>query len=361
MNKLIFITILFTCSYLLSCKSGTESSNRIPEKNLTQQANITATIIFPNGKKTFSIGEKINLDLKLSDSLSIDSIVLSVNNIKTATFKKIPIEWDSKDCQTGSNNLRFTVFADTVRIFTSTTIQFLASKSPEMLTYKVVNTYPHDPKAYTQGLFFEDGYLYESTGQYGQSTLRKVELKTGKVLQQVDLPASDFGEGIVKLNNHIYQLTWEKRKGYVYNFETFQLLYEFPYSTEGWGIETDGEHLIISNGTNRLYYLHPESFTEYKILDVYDHKGQVTRLNELEYYDNKIWANVYGEDYIITICPKTGQVLEMIDFEGILSKHDRQKYNVDVLNGIAWDKVNNRLFVTGKNWPKLFEVVIVKK
>ena len=354
------ITTLIIASCILSCSNTSEPQQQGDKISSKQKTDISATAVFQDWQKIFSIGDKININFKLSESLQIDSIVLSVNNTKAATFTEMPVEWDSKDCRAGTNNLRFTLFSDTLKIYSSTAVQLLASKSPQLLTYKIVNTYPHDTKAYTQGLFFEDGYLYESTGQYGESSLRKVELETGKILRQVDMPATDFGEGIVKFKNRIYQLTWEKQRGYVYNFETFKMLYEFPYSTEGWGIETDGEHLIVSNGTNKLYYLHPENFSEIKILEVYDNNGPVVRLNELEYYDKKIWANVYGQDHIITICPETGQVLEKIDFEGILSKHDRQNHRIDVLNGIAWDKVNKRMFITGKYWPKLFEVEIVK-
>jgi glutaminyl-peptide cyclotransferase len=225
-------------------------------------------------------------------------------------------------------------------------------------TYGIVNTYPHDRDAFTQGLVFEDGFLYEGTGLYGYSTLRRVDLETGAVLQVRELPQF-FGEGITIYGDRIIQLTWQSNIGFVWNKNTFELLREFSYPTEGWGITHDGERLIMSDGTSKLYFLDPQSFEEVGRLDVFDNDGPVTRLNELEYIKGEIYANVWQTDRIARIAPETGQVVGWVDLEGLLTEEDRLEH-IDVLNGIAYDSENDRLFVTGKLWPKLFEIELVR-
>jgi glutamine cyclotransferase len=222
-------------------------------------------------------------------------------------------------------------------------------------TYKILNIYPHDQKAFTEGLVFEDGYLYEGTGIQGESTLRKVELETGKVLKIYHLPTQFFGEGVTIWDNTLIQLTWQSRIGFVYDKESFLLLREFAYPTEGWGITHDGKHLIMSDGTATLYFLNPETFEEVRRIEVRDAGGLVTYLNELEYIQGEIYANVWLTNRIAIITPETGRVVGWIDLEGLLSKEDRLQ-PVDVLNGIAYDATRDRLFVTGKYWPKLFEI-----
>jgi len=227
-------------------------------------------------------------------------------------------------------------------------------------TYKVVTSYPHDQRAFTQGLVFEDSFLYEGTGIRGQSSLRKVELESGNNLQKRTLPAQFFGEGVTIFGNTILQLTWQSRVGFVYDKDTFELLKEFTYPTEGWGLTHDEKQIIMSNGTAVLFFLDPETFQEVKRLEVYNREGPVTGLNELEYIQGEIYANVWQTDYIVRIEPKTGQVIGWIDLTGLLRPEDRD-YPVDVLNGIAYDKKNDRLFVTGKLWPRIFEIELCKK
>jgi len=224
--------------------------------------------------------------------------------------------------------------------------------------YRIVNTYPHDPRAFTQGLVFADGVLYEGTGLRGQSSLRKVDLKTGTILQVRQLPVRFFGEGITIYGNRVIQLTWRARVGFVYHKQTFQLLDTFNYSTEGWGITHDGRSLIISDGTSTLYLLDPQTFREVGRLEVHTRDGPVSRLNELEYVQGEIYANVWKTDRIARISPQTGEVAGWIDLEGLLKPEDRYR-RIDVLNGIAYDVKNDRLFVTGKLWPKLFEIELV--
>ena len=229
---------------------------------------------------------------------------------------------------------------------------------PAAWTYEVVNTFAHDREAFTQGLVFEDGVLYEGTGLLGSSALRKVELETGNILQTHELPAKFFGEGITIYEDNIIQLTFQSKVGFVYNKDTFELLREFSYSTEGWGITHDGRHLIMSDGTARLYFLDPETFEQIRYVQVFEHDVPVWGLNELEYVQGQIFANVWPAERIARIAPRTGRVIGWIDLKGLLSPQDYHDA-IDALNGIAYDPTNDRLFVTGKFWPKLFEIKLI--
>jgi len=225
-------------------------------------------------------------------------------------------------------------------------------------SYNIVHTYPHDRNAFTEGLVFEDGVLYEGTGLLGQSTLRRVELETGDILQICELSAEFFGEGITIYGDKIIQLTWQSHIGFVYDKNSFELIQEFNYSTEGWGITHDGERLIMSDGTSTLHFLDPQTFEEIGQLEVFDNDGPVTKLNELEYVQGEIYANVWQTDRIAIIAPETGRVVGWVDLRGLLTAEDRSE-PVDVLNGIAYDAGTDRLFVTGKLWPKLFEIKLI--
>ncbi|MCS7143786.1 MAG: glutaminyl-peptide cyclotransferase [Archaeoglobaceae archaeon] len=230
------------------------------------------------------------------------------------------------------------------------------SETPRVYTYRIVKIYPHDPNAFTQGLVFEDGHLYESTGLYGCSTLRKVDLETGKVLQLLELPLNCFGEGIAIVGDKIYQLTWKERVVFVYDKHNFEVLKEISHRepTEGWGLTFDGENLIMSDGSANLYFIDPETFKIIRKIEVHEHKP-IERLNELEFVEGLIYANVWMEDRIAIIEPENGKVVAWIDLSGIYK--DRKDIN-DVLNGIAYDSENKRLFVTGKRWSKLFEIEV---
>jgi glutamine cyclotransferase len=237
----------------------------------------------------------------------------------------------------------------------------LDSKNPEIdrtYTYEIVNTFPHDRNAFTQGLVFDDGVLYEGTGLYGRSTLRKVELETGNILQMHKLSAEFFGEGITIYGDNIIQLTYKENVGFVYNKYTFELLRKFNYPTEGWGITHNGRQLIMSDGTPALFFLDPETFEQVNRIIVYDHNIPVWGLNELEYVEGQIYANIWPTERIARIAPETGQVLGWIDMKGLLTQQDYSR-TVDVLNGIAYDQKSGRLFVTGKLWPKLFEINLI--
>ncbi len=226
--------------------------------------------------------------------------------------------------------------------------------------YEVVNTWPHDTAAYTQGLVYDAGTLLESTGQYGSSSLRRVELQTGKVIKQVDVPRQYFGEGMTLLGGKIFQVTWTTRKGFVYEPEGFAKLGEFAYDGEGWGLTNDGQHLILSDGTSQLRFLDPESFRTLRTLNVTDGGRPVRELNELEYVKGEIYANVWHTDRIARIEPRTGKVVGWIELKGLIPDAERTDSEA-VLNGIAYDAAGDRLFVTGKLWPKLFEVRLKPK
>jgi glutamine cyclotransferase len=219
-----------------------------------------------------------------------------------------------------------------------------------------VKSYPHDPRAFTQGLEFFDGYLYESTGRQRQSTLRRVVIETGKVVQSVRLPDRTFGEGLTIFHGKIYQLTWLDKTGFIYDLRTFRKLGQFSYNTEGWGLTHDDASLILSDGTNRLQYIDPNSFQVTKTLEVFAGPEAVTNLNELEFIRGEIWANIWHSDRIARIDPKSGQVTAWIDLAAITERETHEQE--DVLNGIAWDPGRQRLFVTGKDWPKLYEIVV---
>lgn len=234
------------------------------------------------------------------------------------------------------------------------------NNKPLNYTYKIVNQYPHDPEAFTQGLIFADGYLYESTGLYGKSSLRNIDLKTGNILREIKLAPNVFGEGITLLNNKIYLLTWKAKKGFIYDKETFQQTGSFTYPHDGWGLTNDGKNLIMSNGSSYIYFLEPKLFNITKKIKVIDQGEPVNQLNELEFINGKIYANIWRSNKIITIDPISGNVLEWINLSGILKKTDYKK-RIDVLNGIAYDNINKRLFITGKLWPKLFEVELIRE
>jgi glutaminyl-peptide cyclotransferase len=226
--------------------------------------------------------------------------------------------------------------------------------------YEVVNTFPHDAAAFTQGLVFHDGALVESTGIEGQSTLRRVELQTGKVLQKVDVPRYFFAEGLTLFAGKLYQLTWKGAKGFVYDPRTFQKTGEFPYTGEGWGLTHDADSLILSDGSAQLRFIDPNDFKVKRTISVTDRGRPVEELNELEYVKGEIYANVWHENRVARIDPQTGRVTGWIDLAGLLRPGDAPDPEA-VLNGIAYDEAGDRLFVTGKLWPKLFEVRLRQK
>lgn len=234
----------------------------------------------------------------------------------------------------------------------------VSNSNAPVFGYRIVNEYPHDSDAYTQGLVYIDDTLYEGTGLEGESTLRRVDLETGEVLQSHELNDDYFGEGIVVVDDLIYQLTWQNQICIVYDRETLEPLQTFDYQTEGWGLTTDGERLIMSDGSDLLFFRDPETFEQTGTIAVRDGDTPVPRLNELEYVEGEVWANVWQTDRIARIDPETGEVTGWIDLIGLLSPLDRLQDD-GVLNGIAYDEATDRIFVTGKLWPNLFEIELI--
>jgi glutamine cyclotransferase len=248
----------------------------------------------------------------------------------------------------------------------STNFVLMAAKAPEQYTYVVEKVFPHDTSAYTEGLLYQDGYLYESTGNYGSSDLRKVELNTGKVVQRTIIDDLYFGEGSAIVGDKIVVLTWKEKVGFVYDKNTFKLLKTFNNNVgiEGWGMAYDGKKLYMDDSTNRVWFLDKDNYNQTGYIEVYDDKGPIVKVNELEFINGKLYANIYESDNIIVIDPKTGAVLQTIDMSSLWPLNQRPAgYDnaQNVLNGIAWDAKGKRLFVTGKKWPHLYQIKIVKK
>lgn len=238
----------------------------------------------------------------------------------------------------------------------TSTASTLGQRAP-LFTYRIVNTYPHDPRAFTQGLFWLDGTLYESTGQEGESTLRRVNLEDGRVLQRTDLPREVFGEGSTPWGDQILSITWQDGIGYRWDRRTFRQVGTWRYEGEGWGLANDGTHIIMSNGSDRLKFLDPATLREVRAISVRYNGQPLPKLNELEYIRGEIWANVWETGRIARIDPASGNVTGMIDLTGLVQAN--RGGGADVLNGIAYDAERDRIFVTGKYWPRLYEIALV--
>lgn len=238
------------------------------------------------------------------------------------------------------------------------TLLAFASDDVRRYSFKIVNIYPHDSTAFTQGLAYEGGYLYESTGLYGRSKIKVIDLADNKPVKSISMEERYFGEGLAVMGDRLVQLTYRERVGFVYDRHTLKVIAQFGYPTEGWGITYDGSHLIMSNGSSHLFYLDPESFRRIRSLKIEEDGAPVSNLNELEYVDGLIFANIWRSNFVAQIEPETGRVVGKIDFGELADRYKGDK-SVDVLNGIAYDKAGQRLFVTGKLWPEIFEVELV--
>jgi glutamine cyclotransferase len=219
----------------------------------------------------------------------------------------------------------------------------------------MVDSFPHDPDAFLQGLVWHEGGFYESTGLYGESTLRRVEFPSGRVLKKISLSPDMFGEGVALVGDHLVQLTWQAHRGFVYDRDTFRMIREFSYPTEGWGITFDGTNLIMSDGSNTLTYIDPQTYQPVKKLNVTMNDRPVMELNELEFIEGEIWSNVWQADTILRIDPQTGKVTSYLDMRGVLPREFRTGHE-DVLNGIAYDAEHKRIFISGKKWPRIIEI-----
>jgi len=336
---------IFIITLLLSCKSEYKFILKTPKK------------IQSNQELTISISEKNNQHID-SVQFSIDTRKIKSDGFTTTL--------EISDYRLGKHTITAIIFYENKTKKVTKPVYFMADAAPNIYTYKIVNTYPHDIKAYTQGLEFYNGFLYEGTGRKGTSSIRKVELKTGKILQQLDLDSIYFGEGITIFNNKLHQLTWQSGIGFVYNLETFEKEKEFKYtkSREGWGLTNDGEKLIKTDGTERIWFLNPETLIEESYIEAYTNKQKVEKLNELEFINGKIYANIWQKNSILIVNPTSGKVEGVANLNSLKTKIQQEQTLDDsdeVLNGIAYDKVNNRIFVTGKHWSKLYEIELIKK
>jgi len=324
----------------------------------TQQAKLS--FLEPESGSRVGYGELVKLKLNFPDA-GIDSVVYSVDgNVLERRTDTAAVRLDTKKYGFGDRSLSARVYAAGKEDIVYSNIMVLPQNAKNY-GFEVVNTYPHDTEAFTQGLQFADGILYESTGRYGQSELRKVDLQTGKVLKSIKLDEKYFGEGMTLLGNKIALLTWRENVGFFYDKNTLQQTGTFSYenSKEGWGLTYDGKNMIKSDGSNNLYFLDPVTGKELHSVAVYDENGAVDALNELEYIDGKVYANVYEKEIIVIINPENGAVEGRINLVGMYTEN-RQQYDNE-LNGIAYDAAGKRLFVTGKLWAKLFEIKMVER
>lgn len=315
-------------------------------------------------KKT-TLNSTLSITLKEKNDKPVDKVQFFVDG-KEISADGNSITINTSDFGVGKHAISALAFYPGKTKKTNDSFEVLADNAPAIYTFKIVNSFPHDTKAYTQGLEFYNGFLYETTGQRGESSLRKVEINTGKVLQSIDLDEKYFGEGMTILNNKIYWLTWQAKKGFVYDLETFKQEKEFDFnkSEEGWGLTNNGSELIKSDGSNKIWFLDPTTFKEKRSIQVYTNKYALDNLNELELIGDKIYANKYQQNVIVIIDVKTGAVLGVADLSDLKAEMEKTQKLVpedEVLNGIAFDKENNRLFVTGKHWGKLFEIELIKK
>lgn len=322
-------------------------------------------LVSPEKNKLYSFNDELTITFTPSDNLTADSATYFLNGEKIGTTGRgiQTYTYRLPETKTGSNSVKVIAwYPEGKQGIVSTYIRIKPVKAPKTYKWKVINTFPHDPKAYTQGLVYQDGIMYEGTGQYGESTLRKIDIATGKALSILGIDSQLFGEGITIYKDKIYQITWRSRKGFIYDLNTFSLQSTFTYNTEGWGITTIGDKLIMSDGSNKLYHIAPSTFNVIKEVEVYDHRGAVSRLNELEYIDGLVWANVWMTDRIVAIDPETGAVVGEMNLENLLPARDKVRLDDtdDVLNGIAYNPEKKTFYLTGKKWPKMFEVEVLR-
>ena len=304
------------------------------------------------------VSELLNIEVKEKEGKPIDSVRYYLNGRSLNGSKQV----DISSYKLGKQAISATVYYQGKKKVLNNTIYFLAATAPVVYGYNIINEYPHDPKAFTQGFEYFNGYIYESTGERGSSSLRKVELETGKVVKKIDLDKKYFAEGLTILNNKIYQLTWQENVGFIYDLEEFKLekTFEYEQSKEGWGLTNDGNKLIKTDGSERMWFLNSNTLKEEKYIETYTNKRKAEKLNELEYVNGKIYANIWQQNSILIVNPRNGAIEGIANLKGLQEKAG-QKGNDNVLNGIAFDKEKNRLFVTGKRWPKVFEIELVKK
>lgn len=351
LKTLFFIAI--TVSIASSCSdSSTKSTYR--------------SFISPLIGLNVKAGNDFDVKVLFGNEKKIDSVIYLIDTVKAMSkTDTAAVKLKTTGLKLGNHLLTAKIYSGSQSEDLTSNINLLAAKSPDLYIYKVITKFPHDTSAYVEGLEYHDGFFYEGTGEKGNSDLRKVNIQTGKVIQRARLDTALFGEGITIIGNKIFQLTWTDKKAFVYDKDTFKQLAELTYNREGWGLVFDGQKILASDGSNTIYFLDKDNYQKIGSIDVYDDKGEIRQLNELEYIDGKIYANVYQTNTIVIINPESGAVEGEIDLAGLFPVADYYKTDDargnNVLNGIAYDKVGKRLFVAGKKWPYIFQIQISKK
>lgn len=320
-------------------------------------------ITSPARKATYREGAEVVVNWKSTYSVIADSIQLLYDNSIVAILPGTETQYAIKSGNAvGVRNIKIQAYYSDGKCAVAVVPITVLPVESKALKYKVVATYPHNRSSFTQGLYYKDGFLYEGTGQYGTSALLRVEPSSGKIETKIPIKDEYFGEGIAELDGKIFQLTWMNALCLSYDAATMEPLKSYTYASQGWGLTTDGKNLIMSDGSNRLTILSPNNFEQLYQIQVYDSNGPVEQLNELEFVDGLIWANVWQSDRVVAIDFKSGAVVAEIDFSNLLPQIDRKTLDTidHVLNGIAYDKSRDIFYVTGKCWPKMFEIQIIR-
>lgn len=344
--------LIISLFLLAACSDSKEET----EKPVSPRVKKSTKIERPSQSESFTRGEEIPVRIS-SDDVKIDSIQVTIDD-ETQTFLTSEFNLGVPSRRVGSKRILVKVFCGEESETHYRKVTILSENEPETYTYQVERELPHAVEDYTQGLLIHDGVLYESTGQRGESSVKKKQLETGAMIKAHNLGADFFGEGLAFHDNKLFQLTWTSGKAFVYDLDLNQTA-TFNYSSQGWGLTSYKKHLIMTDGSEKLFFVDPNSFTVVNELEVYDNEGKQEALNELEVIDDVLYANVYQEDYILAIDLATGEVLRKIDMTGLLSAEESEE--ADVLNGIAYDTETLKIYVTGKWWPKLFEVTFEPK
>mgnify|MGYP001034687822 CR=1 FL=1 len=317
------------------------------------------SMVLPEGGGKFQEGQQVALEVKKKGSQPVDSVRYFLEGIP---LPEVAGKVTLASPTLGSKTLKATIYSEGQAIELDKEILLLAKTPPEIYTYEIINTFPHDRQAFTQGLEFHGDTLYESTGRKGASSLRKVDYRTGQILKSVDLERQYFGEGITIMGDTVYMLTWQEGTGFLFDRESLERIGSFRYgeSKEGWGLCNDGEHLYKSDGTQRIWLLDPATLEEAGTIQTVTNRSVFNKANELEFVDGKIYANVWQKESMMIIDAGSGAIEGVVNFGG-LSKQVTQHRDLDVFNGVAYHRGRNTFFVTGKNWDTLFEVRIVKR
>ncbi len=347
-NKLLAIILL--ASFVTSCGSETQDPSELFGIAITDK------------KSTYTNSDNLNVSINNKKGDAVDKVIYMIDGESIPSESNSKVSIDLTNRKLGKRRIDATVTSDGEEFKISEVITVVASSAPQLYTYNILETYQHDIEAYTQGLEFENDTLYESTGQRTESTLRKTDYQTGDVLQKIPLADQYFGEGLTILNDKIYQLTWQGKTGFIYDLSTLESKGSFVYgqSKEGWGLCNDGSTIYKSDGTEKIWTLNPNTLAEEDFIQIYTHTSVIDNVNELEWVDGKIYANVYQKDAVAIVNPSNGAVEGVIDLKG-LQAQVTQHEALDVLNGIAYNGEPNILYVTGKNWDKLFKIEVIKK